>query len=83
LCGIPAAARATTSKDGRTMGFVTLSDEAGLFEVTLFPRIYAEHRALLGGGDVGLLWVAGKVESEYDAITITADRIGRMEPNGG
>jgi DNA-directed DNA polymerase III PolC len=75
LCGIAAAARTAQTSRGETMCFVTLSDEDGLFEVTLFPEAYRRHRAALADSGFGPYVVDGRVESQYDALSITAARV--------
>ncbi|MFC1462432.1 DNA polymerase III subunit alpha [Verrucomicrobiota bacterium] len=75
LCGIAAAARTTPSKNGKRMCFLTLSDEDGLFEITMFPAIYERYKAMFARCGMGLFCVSGKVESQYNAISITADQI--------
>lgn len=74
LCGIAAAARTTPSRNGR-MCFLTLSDEDGLFEITMFPRIYERCKSLFARCGMGLFCVSGKVESQYGAVSITADEV--------
>jgi len=76
LCGIPAAARTTTARKGDKMCFITLCDEDGLFEVTLFPEVFSRHRQTLMENPSGLFWVAGKAEAQYDALSITAEELG-------
>ena len=57
LAGIVVAKRESTTKSGKRMAFVTLSDTAGQFEVTLFsevlnvaPRAFGGTRAAAGRG---------------------------------
>ena len=59
------------------MQFLTLEDERGVFEVTLFPKFYQRIRRLLT--DAGPYVVEGKVESQYDSISVTAHRVERFE----
>jgi DNA polymerase III alpha subunit len=81
VAGMAAAARTTRVKAGRTMCFVTLGDEDGLFEVTLFPDVYERYRKHLVAGGSGLFLVEGRVESQYDAVSVTAERIGFIPRN--
>ena len=82
LCGIAAAARTTPSKNGRRMCFLTLSDEDGLFEITMFPAIYERYKAVFARCGMSLFCVSGKVESQYDAISIAADKIATTGMGG-
>ncbi len=79
LGGLVAAARTAKTKKGRHMCFVTLSDEDGLFEATLFPEVYDRYKEELSARRrCRFLWVAGKVEAQYDALSVTVDKIGAL-----
>jgi DNA-directed DNA polymerase III PolC len=77
MCGIPAAARTAPTSRGQSLCFITLSDEDGLFEVTLQPEVYAHYRQALADCRTGIVWVEGKLESRFDAICLNAERLGR------
>ena len=77
MLGILATTRGTPTKNGDIMQFVTLEDETGVFEVTLFPKMYSRVRRLLTDG--GPYLVEGKVEEQYDSISVTAHRFERTE----
>jgi DNA-directed DNA polymerase III PolC len=68
VAGLVATARHTPTADGRPMQFVTLEDEWGLIEVTLFPGICPPVAYLTLGPYV----VSGVVEEQYDVLTVTA-----------
>ena len=70
LAGIVATARHAPTKNGDTMQFVTLEDEYGVFEVTLFPDLCSRMPYLR----LGPYLVEGVVEKQYDVVTITARR---------
>ena len=73
ILGILDAIRKTDTKRNEKMMFVTLEDENGIFEVTLFPAVYRKYSYLLK--NYGPYIVEGKVENQYGAITITAEKI--------
>ena len=75
LLGILATTRGTPTKNGDIMQFVTLEDETGVFEVTLFPKVYARARRLLSDG--GPYLVEGRVEDQYDSLSVNAFRFER------
>ena len=76
--GMLAAFRRTPTKNGDAMQFLTLEDESGIFEVTLFPR---ECRKFGGQiEDYGPYAVEGVVEEQYGAVSITARKVGRLDP---
>lgn len=61
--------------------FLTLEDEYGLFEVTLMPGV-----ARRGGGDFlryGPYVVTGRVEDQYDSLSITAERVEYFDVSEG
>jgi DNA-directed DNA polymerase III PolC len=71
-------------KTGELMKFMTLEDLTGTFEVTLFPRAYAEHGHKLFG--LGPYWVEGIVEDDHGGVTLTAERLenlGKPAPEQG
>ncbi len=73
IAGILDAIRKTDTKKNERMMFVTMEDEKGMFEVTLFPSVYRKYSYLLKS--YGPYIVEGKVEDQYGAITVTAKKI--------
>jgi DNA polymerase III alpha subunit len=81
LVGIMATLRVSLTAKEELMEFLTMEDEHGLFEVVLFPDVYRRYRALVG--TLGPYEVVGTVESRYDAVALTAERVapaGRGRP---
>jgi DNA polymerase III alpha subunit len=68
VAGVVATARHTETNDGRTMQFVTLEDEEGLIEVTLFPGTCPPVAHLM----LGPYLATGRVEEQYGVIGVTA-----------
>jgi DNA-directed DNA polymerase III PolC len=68
VAGVVATARHTPMADGRTMQFVTLEDEWGLIEVTLFPGSCP----LVAYLSLGPYVATGVVEEQYGVLTVTA-----------
>ena len=60
------------------MEFITFEDESGIFEVTMFPAVYARYNRLLGR--FGPYKISGVVESSYGATTVTANHIEWIRP---
>ena len=79
LAGLGATSRTTATEKGEQMAFVSLSDEEGLYEVTLFPSVWRRHRTMLCENGMGPFIVEGVVEDQYDAITVTARRIQTLD----
>jgi len=68
VAGLVATGRHTPMSDGRVMQFVTLEDECGLIEVTLFPGACPPVAYLA----LGPYLVTGMVEEQYGVRTVTA-----------
>jgi DNA polymerase III alpha subunit len=73
IAGVLEAQRTARTQRGQTMMFLTLDDEQGLFEATLFPNTYAAVGVL---DRYGPYVIAGKVEEQYGSVTVTANRVG-------
>jgi DNA-directed DNA polymerase III PolC len=71
--GLVATARHVFTQDGRPIQFVTLEDEEGLSEVTLFPGTCRQVPYLT----IGPYVATGTVEDRYGAYTLTAERFER------
>ena len=73
IAGVLEAHRTTQTQRGQTMRFLTLDDEYGLFEATVFPSVSRGLRISLA--QYGPYIIEGKVENQYDTLTLTADRL--------
>jgi DNA polymerase-3 subunit alpha len=73
VSGLVATARHTPTSDGRDMQFVTLEDEWGLIECTLFPGT-CEPVAYLA---MGPYTATGRVEEQFGVVTLTAEKFER------
>jgi DNA polymerase III alpha subunit len=73
--GLVATGRNVWTEDGRPIQFVTLEDEHGLAEVTLFGGTCAQVPYLTLGPYVA----TGVVEERFGAVTLTARRFERVE----
>ncbi len=69
IAGVMEAQRLCRTDSGQTMTFLTLDDEFGLFEATLFPNVCAVVGAL---DRYGPYVINGVVEEQYGSITVTA-----------
>src|SRR5207248_5613700 len=78
VAGLVATARHTPTSDGRDMQFVTLEDEWGLIEVTLFPGTCPPVAYLT----LGPYLVTGVVEEQYGVLTVTARRFEKIRSSG-
>src|SRR5262249_12579066 len=79
LAGLLATGRHALTSRGDTMQFITLEDEWGLFETTLFPGTCAPVNCV----GLGPYLVEGKVEEDCGVVAITATRLSRFEGGQG
>jgi DNA polymerase III alpha subunit len=77
MAGIVAASRRVPTKSGETMQFLTLDDEDGLFECTLFPAVYRRYGGFVR--DLGPYIVEGRAEDQHGAVTVTVERLRKWE----
>jgi len=77
VAGVTATARHTLTAKGRPMQFVTLEDEWGLIEVTLFPGSAPQTPYLT----LGPYLAAGTVEDHYGVLTVNASSFQRVPPS--
>ena len=75
IAGVLDAQRVADSASGASMEFLTLEDEAGVFEVTVFPAVYRRFAMAVRG--VGPFIVSGMAEDHLGAVTLRAERIER------
>jgi DNA polymerase III alpha subunit len=75
IVGLVATARHTPTADGRTMQFVSLEDEWGLVDVTLFPGICPPVAYLT----LGPYLATGVVEEQYGVLTVTARSFCKLD----
>jgi DNA-directed DNA polymerase III PolC len=73
--GLVATARHVFTQDGRPLQFVTLEDEHGLAEVTLFPGTCPQVPYLT----IGPYMATGEVEEQHGVFTVTARGFERLE----
>ena len=59
------------------MEFLTFEDETGIVETTFFPETYRRFAHMIDWGRPYLL--AGKVEQDWGAVTLTVDNVAPME----
>lgn len=77
MLGILVTDKSTRTTKGERMKFVSLEDPTGIFEVTLFPRVYQKFGHVLT--DKGPFVVKGRIEEDSGNRTVTALWLGRMK----
>jgi error-prone DNA polymerase len=81
IAGVVAALRTATTKNNGVMLFVSLEDEKGVFEVTLFPQVHKRFGHLIDG--FGPYVVEGKVADQYGALTVEARKVTALAASQG
>jgi DNA polymerase III alpha subunit len=64
------------TKQGDPMKFLTFEDETGIVETVFFPKPYARFCHMLDYGRPYVL--KGRVESDWDALTLTVETSGKL-----
>ncbi len=77
LAGWLITGKVVTTKHGDPMEFLTFEDETGIVETTFFPETYHRFCHMIDRQRPYLL--TGKVEEDWGAITLTVDRVERMD----
>lgn len=75
VAGLVATGRSAEMADGRSMQFITLEDETGLTDVTIFPGTCPLPPHLRLGPYVA----TGVVEEQYGVVTLTAERFEELD----
>ncbi len=65
------------TKHGEAMIFLTLEDTTGLYDATMFPKVFQQYGPLLSNECPLLL--KGKIEEEFGAITLTITQMRIIE----
>ncbi|MBW2062882.1 MAG: DNA polymerase III subunit alpha, partial [Deltaproteobacteria bacterium] len=73
LAGWLITGKVVSTKHGEPMRFLTFEDETGLVETTFFPETHRRFCHMLDWGRPYIL--AGKVEEDYGAVTLTVDQV--------
>jgi len=81
VAGWLAASKRVSTRKGEQMRFLTLEDETGMVEVTLFPRAYQRWGWALDGR--GPYLAEGRVEEDHGALSLTAQRFERLPSSLG
>jgi DNA polymerase-3 subunit alpha len=71
IAGMITDARPLTTKKGDTMAFVRLEDLQGAVEVTVFPQLYKDQRALWAADKIVI--VGGKADLRNGRVSVVAD----------
>jgi len=77
LAGWLITGKEVTTKHGDPMEFLTFEDETGIVETTFFPETYRRFCHMIDRRRPYLL--TGRVEEDWGAITLTVDRVARID----
>ncbi|MBX3308791.1 MAG: DNA polymerase III subunit alpha, partial [Nitrospira sp.] len=69
-----------STKKGEPMEFMTLEDQTGMFDATVFPNIYRQYCHLLTTNQAYV--VAGLVEEHFSTVTVTVKTIQLLTTGG-
>ena len=77
LAGVVIAKQERTSQRGKRFAFLTMSDVSGIYEVTIFSELLADHRELMEPGQLLVVEVDAQVQEE--GIRLTAQGIEPLD----
>ena len=77
VAGMLTTAKPVHTLKDEPMEFATFDDGAGLIETVLFPRVFRDRGHVLF--DQGPFIIRGKVEEEFDVVTLTVTHLDRLE----
>jgi error-prone DNA polymerase len=80
LVGVLVTEKMAETKAGEPMEFLTLEDQHGLYDVTVFPDQYRRYCHLLRSGTSYI--VEGRVEASFGVVTVTLTHIARLSEEG-
>jgi error-prone DNA polymerase len=80
LAGLPIRPHRPPTRSGRTVVFLSLEDETGLADVTIFEGVYQRFGHLLFGPQAGPLLVAGQVHRRGGLASVVAERLEAWPP---
>jgi DNA polymerase-3 subunit alpha/error-prone DNA polymerase len=76
LAGWLITGKVVSTKNGDPMEFLTFEDQTGIVETTFFPQTYRRFCHMIDRNRPYLL--TGKVEEDWGATTLTADKVERI-----
>jgi DNA polymerase III alpha subunit len=76
--GIAVTGRSVQTTEGREMQFITLEDEWGLMELTVFPRMHEQMQYLM----LGPYLVVGTIQKQYGVFGVTVEIITLVPSEG-
>ncbi len=75
--GIITATDKIMTRNGSTMGFITVEDLYGQIECTLFPRTYEEVKSFAVEDEI--VEITGKIHIKDNKVSINAEKVQKME----
>ena len=69
-----------STKKGEPMEFMTLEDQTGMYDATVFPNTYRQYCHLLATNQAYV--VTGVVEEHFTTVTLTVKELGLLTIQG-
>ena len=80
LAGLLVRPHRPPTRSGRTVVFLSLEDEFGLADVTVFEGVYQKYGQYIFCNPCPPLIVWGKVERRGKGVSVTAERLAHLDP---
>ncbi|MBX5464105.1 MAG: DNA polymerase III subunit alpha [Clostridia bacterium] len=82
VAGLPVRPHRPPTRSGRTVVFLSLEDETGLTDVTVFEGTYQRYGHLLFGPETPPLRVVGRLQRRGLGLAVVAEWIGELRADG-
>ncbi|MGI9952483.1 DNA polymerase III subunit alpha [Moorellaceae bacterium AZ2] len=80
VAGLPVRPHRPPTRSGKTVVFLSLEDETGLLDVTVFEDVYQRYGHLLFGPEVAPLRVVGVIQRRGGGPTLVAYKMAELIP---
>lgn len=79
VLGWPITRKEVMTRGGENMEFVSFEDETAIYETVFFPQAYKRFCQEVDMGSAYL--IQGKVESEFETVSLTVQRVSKLYPS--
>ncbi|NPV70065.1 MAG: DNA polymerase III subunit alpha [Firmicutes bacterium] len=75
VAGFPVRPHRPPTRSGKTVVFLSLEDEHGLIDITVFEKVYQLYGQLIFADPAPALQIVGRLEKRGNGVSVTAQRI--------
>lgn len=79
IAGILSKVKEIVTKKGQDMAFLTIEDQTGSVDVTVFPTVYEKYRNILAEKNIdNVICITGKTDYDGEKYTLIADTVSDL-----